>query len=89
MALTGQYGGSERWQGTVIIENGDWYGKYRLPVVFSMERTGAPLPTAGSGVPGVMQGDCQWSLVKGGNSYQSHNALQVIYDSVRNPSTYI
>ena len=53
MAHTGQYGGSERWQGTVIIENGDWYGKCRLPVVFSMERTGAPLPTAGSGVPGV------------------------------------
>ena len=48
MAHTGQYGGSERWQGTVIIENGDWYGKCRLPVVFSMERTGAPLPTAGS-----------------------------------------
>ena len=23
MARTGQYGGSERWQGTVIIENGD------------------------------------------------------------------
>ena len=23
MAHTGQYGGSERWQGTVIIENGD------------------------------------------------------------------
>ena len=39
----GQYGGSERWQGTVIIENGDWYGKCRLPVVFSMERTRAPL----------------------------------------------
>ena len=53
MARTGQYDGSERWQGTVIIENGDWYGKCRLPVVFSMERTGAPLPTAGSGVPGV------------------------------------
>ena len=48
MAHTGQYGGSERWQGTVIIENGDWYDKFRLPVVFSIERTGAPLPTAGS-----------------------------------------
>ena len=23
MARTGRYGGSERWQGTVIIENGD------------------------------------------------------------------
>ena len=34
MARTGQYGGSERWQGTVIIENGDIYGKCRLPVVF-------------------------------------------------------
>ena len=55
MARTGQYGGSERWQGTVIIENGDWYGKCRLPVVFSMERTGAPLPTAGNGVPGVKE----------------------------------
>ena len=51
MARTGQYGGSERWQGVVIIENGDQYGKCRLLVVFSMERTGAPLPTAGSGVP--------------------------------------
>ena len=60
MARTGQYGGSERWQGTVIIENGDWYGKCRLPVVFSMERTGAPLPTAGSGVPGVK--DCSNSI---------------------------
>ena len=27
-----------------------------VPVVFSMERTGAPLPTAGSGVPGVTWG---------------------------------
>ena len=53
MARTGRYGGSERCQGTVIIENGDWYGKCRLLDVFSMERTGAPLPTAGSGVPGV------------------------------------
>ena len=53
MAHTGRYGGSERWQGTVIIENVDWYGKFRLPVFFSMERTGAPLSTAGSGVPGV------------------------------------
>ena len=53
IARTGQYGGSERCQETVIIENGDWYGKCRLPVVFSMERTGAPLPTAASGVPGV------------------------------------
>ena len=53
MARTGWYGGSEYWQGTVIIENGDKYGKCRLPVIFSMERTGAPLPTAGSGVPGV------------------------------------
>ena len=23
MVHTGQYGGSERWQGTIIIENGD------------------------------------------------------------------
>ena len=53
MVLTGQYDGSERWQGTVIIENGYLYGKCRPPVVFSMEWTGAPLPTAGSGVPGV------------------------------------
>ena len=53
MAHTGRYGGSGRWQGTVIIENGDYYGKCRQPDVFSMERTGAPLPTAGSGVPGV------------------------------------
>ena len=51
MARTGQYGGSERWQGTVIIENGDWYGKCKLPVIFSMERTGAPLPAVGSGAP--------------------------------------
>ena len=54
MARKGRYGGSESWQGTVIIKNGDWYGKCRLPVVFSMQPTGAPLPTAGSGVPGVM-----------------------------------
>ena len=53
MVRTSRYGGSERWQGTVIIENGDQYGKCRLPVIFSMHRTGAPLPTAGSGVPGV------------------------------------
>ena len=53
MVLTGQYDDSERWQGTVIIENGYLYGKCRPPVVFSMEWTGAPLPTAGSGVPGV------------------------------------
>ena len=33
MARTDRYGGSERCQGTVIIENGDQYGKCRLPVV--------------------------------------------------------
>ena len=50
---TGRYDDSERWQGTVIIENGHRYGKCRLLIVFSMERIGATLPTAGSGVPGV------------------------------------
>ena len=53
MAHTGRNGGSELWQGTVIMENGDLYGKCRLLDVCSMERTGAPLPTAGSGVPGA------------------------------------
>ena len=41
MAHTGRYGGSKHWQGTVIIENGDLYGKYgkcRLFDVFHFGR---------------------------------------------------
>ena len=51
MTRTGWYDGNERWQGTVELSllkmainmaNADYLS------FFSMERTGAPLPTAGS-----------------------------------------
>ena len=47
MAHTGRYGGSERWQGTVIIEN----GKCRLPVFFFYGTNWSPAVNSGQRGP--------------------------------------
>ena len=39
--------------GRVVANVGMELSLWRIPLFFSMERTGAPLPTASSGVPGV------------------------------------
>ena len=53
MARTVRHGGNERWQGTVISENEINMENADYLSFFPIERTGARLPTADSGVPGV------------------------------------